>query len=206
MIQEELSTLQAIQNAGKKEFLEKGFRAASLRNIVKEAGVTTGAFYGYYNNKEDLFRTLVGEPANVLLDRFREAQDRFAALPQEEQSKQMGKISGDCMDWMVEYVYENFDAFKLILCKSEGTEYENYIDTMVDIETEATHRFIAVQRRLGQHVKEIDSQLEHILISGMFTAFFEMVVHEMPKEQAVGYVQDLRAFYTAGWKELMRWE
>ena len=30
----------------KKEFMEKGFQAASLRNIVKTAGVTTGAFYG----------------------------------------------------------------------------------------------------------------------------------------------------------------
>ena len=30
------------------EFLEKGFKSASLRNIVKTAGVTTGALYGYY--------------------------------------------------------------------------------------------------------------------------------------------------------------
>ncbi len=48
---------------GKKSFLAKGFRSASLRSIVKEAGVTTGAFYGYYKSKEDLFRALVGEPA-----------------------------------------------------------------------------------------------------------------------------------------------
>lgn len=198
-----MSTQQAILNAGEKEFLEKGFRAASLRNIVKEAGVTTGAFYGYYGSKEALFRALVGGPAKVLLDKFREAHDVFVALPQEEQLGQMNSISGDCMDWMVEYVYEHFDTFKLILCKAEGTEYENFIDTMVVIETEATHQFISVQHSLGHDVKQIDRQLEHILISGMFTAFFEMVVHDMSKRQAVGYVRELRAFHSAGWNEIM---
>ena len=37
-------TLQAILTAAMDEFLEKGFQSASLRNIVKQAGVTTGAF------------------------------------------------------------------------------------------------------------------------------------------------------------------
>lgn len=34
--------------AAKAEYLQKGFKLASLRNIVKTAGVTTGVFYGYY--------------------------------------------------------------------------------------------------------------------------------------------------------------
>ena len=34
------------------EFLDKGFQGASLRQIVKNAGVTTGAFYGYFSSKE----------------------------------------------------------------------------------------------------------------------------------------------------------
>jgi len=48
----DLNTLQKIMTEGKKEFLEKGHKDASLRNIVKQAGVTTGAFYGYYPDKE----------------------------------------------------------------------------------------------------------------------------------------------------------
>lgn len=48
MSKNEQSTLNLIFSAAMQEFLEKGFKSASLRNIVKEAGVTTGAFYGYY--------------------------------------------------------------------------------------------------------------------------------------------------------------
>ena len=39
-------TLKRIQLAALKEFSDKGFLGASLRQIVKQAGVTTGAFYG----------------------------------------------------------------------------------------------------------------------------------------------------------------
>ena len=55
---DESVTLQKILEAARKEFLAKGFQSASLRNIVKTAGVTTGAFYGYYKSKEELFDAL----------------------------------------------------------------------------------------------------------------------------------------------------
>ena len=41
----EQTTLHLILSAAMQEFLEKGFKSASLRNIVKTAGVTTGALY-----------------------------------------------------------------------------------------------------------------------------------------------------------------
>ena len=44
-------TQRKILEAGKREFLEKGFKDASLNRIVAEAGFTKGAFYGYYPDK-----------------------------------------------------------------------------------------------------------------------------------------------------------
>ena len=79
------TTLELIHDAAKAEFLAKGFRAASLRSIVKAAGVTTGAFYGYYASKEELFEALVKDQYEYLMARFRRAQEEFAALPEEEQ-------------------------------------------------------------------------------------------------------------------------
>ena len=43
----------------------------------------------------------------------------------------------------------------------------------------------------------------HIIASGMFNGLFEIVVHNMPREQAHMYVAQFRAFYTAGWLKLM---
>ena len=55
------ATLESIQRAAMQEFLDKGFQGASLRQIVKNAGVTTGAFYGYYASKEELFEAQAQE-------------------------------------------------------------------------------------------------------------------------------------------------
>lgn len=199
----ENKTLNAILHAAEAEFLEKGFKSASLRNIVKTAGVTTGAFYGYYKSKEQLFDALVGQHYKTVMEKFYNAQEEFVKLPPESQPENMGKISGNCMEWMTEYIYNNINAFKLILSCSEGTKYENMIHDMVEIEVSATHRFAAVLKELGYPEYNVEPQLEHILCSGLFSAYFELVVHDMPYEKAKEYVHDLREFYTAGWKKIM---
>ena len=84
-IDENLTTLERIHRAARAEFLQKGYKDASLRNIVKSVGMTTGAFYGYYKSKEELFDALVGEHYAYLLDCFQKAQNEFADLPHEQQ-------------------------------------------------------------------------------------------------------------------------
>ena len=37
----------------------------------------------------------------------------------------------------------------------------------------------------------------------MFNGLFEIVVHDMPREQARQYMAQFRSFYTAGWLKLM---
>ena len=65
------ATLARIQQAALDEFAEKGFMGASLRQIVKHAGVTTGAFYGYFSSKEALFAACAahGVPAIAAMGR-----------------------------------------------------------------------------------------------------------------------------------------
>ena len=197
------STLTRIHQAAKAEFLEKGFRGASLRNIVKSVGMTTGAFYGYYKSKEELFEALVGEPHDYLIGRFKDAQREFAQLPHEQQPEVMGDISGLCMYDMLHYAYAHLEEFKLILCCSEGTRFSGLVDEMVEIEVEATHAYQIVLRELGRPSPRIDPKLEHILITGMFHTFFELIIHEMPLPDAENYLKEMRAFFTAGWMKIM---
>lgn len=155
-----MNTLDNIHKAAKKEFLDKGFQMASLRNIVKNAGVTTGAFYGYYKSKEELFDALVGKQ------------------------------------------YENEDEFRLILLSSQGTRYENMVHEMSEIEVTATHDFVDTMKRNGKPIKSVDPMLEHVLASGMFFAFFELLIHKDDIKEAKTYLKQLRAFYTAGWAKV----
>ncbi|KAB1307745.1 helix-turn-helix transcriptional regulator, partial [Bacteroides ovatus] len=109
------ATLEKIQQAALAEFLDKGFLGASLRQIVKNAGVTTGAFYGYFSSKEALFNAIVEPHAAALMGRFMEAQTTFAELPEKEQPEHMGLESGRCVDWMVDYICTHREPVKLLL-------------------------------------------------------------------------------------------
>ena len=197
------TTLENIHLAAKAEFLKKGFKDASLRNIVKSLGMTTGAFYGYYKSKEELFEAIVGEHYEYILNRFIKAQEEFSQLPAARQPEVMSEISGLCMYDILYYAYKHLEECKLILCCSEGTKFAGLIDRMVEIEVEGTHAYQDVLRRFGRLSPHIDPSLEHILITGMFHTFFELIIHEMPLKDAENYVREMRAFYTAGWMKIM---
>ena len=197
------ATLEKIQQAALAEFLDKGFLGASLRQIVKNAGVTTGAFYGYFSSKEALFNAIVEPHAAALMGRFMEAQTTFAELPEKEQPEHMGLEAGRCVDWMVDYICAHREPVKLLLCCAEGTSYEHFVHNMVEVEVEYTQRYMEVLRRLGRDIPVLDKSLCHIIASGMFNGIFEIVVHDMPRDQAMRDVDQLRAFYTAGWSKLM---
>lgn len=196
-------TLESIQRAALAEFLDKGFLGASLRQIVKTAGVTTGAFYGYFSCKEALFASIVEPHAAALMGRFMAAQTSFAELPEAEQPGHMGVESSDYLHWMVDYICAHREPVKLLLCRAEGTGYENFVHNMVEVEVESTLQYMEVLRRLGRDIPELDRQMCHIIASGMFNGVFEIVVHDMSHEKALRYVDQLRDFYTAGWLKLM---
>lgn len=197
------STLEKIHIAAKQEFLDKGFQLASLRNIVKTAGVTTGAFYGYYKSKEELFDALVGEQAEYVLRLFDTTLENFNKLSGEEQTQKMTDISGDAMLRMLDYIYEYVDVFKLLILCVEGTKYADFIHQLVLKETGSTFAYIETLKQMGISIKPINKNLVHMLSSGLFTCAFETIVHDMPKEEAREYVRQLQQFYTAGWEQLL---
>ena len=203
MEEKSTATLERIQQAAMEEFTEKGFQGASLRQIVKQAGVTTGAFYGYFSSKEALFASIVEPHAAALMGRFMEAQTTFAEMPEKEQPEHMGLESSQCVHWMVDYICDHREPVKLLLCKAEGTSYEHFVHNMVEAEVEYTLRYMDVLRRLGRDIPELSQSLCHIIASGMMSGIFEIVVHDMPQEQARRDVAQLRDFYTAGWLKLM---
>ena len=197
------TTLENIQRAALTEFLDKGFLGASLRQIVKNAGVTTGAFYGYFSSKEALFNSIVEPHAVALMGRFMESQTTFADLPEVDQPAHMGVESAAYAHWMVDYICSHSEPVKVLLTRAEGTGYENFIHNMVEIEVDATLHYMEVLRRLGRQVPELDRALCHIAASGMMNSIFEVVIHDMSREKALSYVDRLREFYTAGWKKWM---
>jgi len=197
------STQKRILDAGKAEFLEKGFKNASLRSIAQKAGVTTGAIYGYYPDKAALFGALVSEPAEQLRNWYASVQHEFDAFTAQHKEQRMHDYTSNALDKFMNYIYDNFDAFKLVVCHSAGTEYEFYIDSLLEIEIEHTKRFINAMGSLGHNITIIEDDMNHILSSAFYYGIFETVAHSMPRERALEYVRILNKFYSAGWDTIL---
>ena len=197
-------TQRKILEIGKREFLAKGFKDASLRRIVKEAGFTQGAFYGYYPDKAALFDALVSEAADTLMEQFKEAQQAHYDLIPEEKEAQSRDLSTNYLNHFINYIYDNFDAFKLVVCCSEGTRYASYNHDLVELEVTQTEDYYQQLRQLGKVEGTISHNLHHMITSAYFTAVFETVAHDMTREQAVEYANELAIFFNCGWNGLLR--
>ena len=187
--------------AAMQEFMEKGFQNASTRSIAARAGMTSGGLYRHFKDKEDMFAALV-EPAVKEFNLWMESHIRRGYG---------GALSGDFeamwkdneVDMIREVVYPNLDAFRLILCCSQGTKYENFINDLV-----AEHQKIMMDvfdrlRAQGVPVKDVSEEELHILMSAYTTAMFEPVAHDYPLEKAMHYLKTIEDFFIPGWHDLM---
>lgn len=192
-----------IIECAKQEFLEKGFEGASMRNIAENAGYTTGMLYGRFVDKGELFKALVKEPADRLYNYFFNVQKEFAAFEPEKQYADMHVYVDIRIDKMLDIVYDDFSAFKLIICKSKGSEYEKYVDKLIEIETDNTVRYVNDMNAAGIKVRDVRADLSHMLATAMFNGMFEVVEHDFTKSDARQYIKQLQYFFNAGWDKIL---
>lgn len=197
---------QEILEISKKEFLEYGYNKTTVRKIAKAIGCTTGAIYRYYKGKEAIFDALVKEPADDLLERFRKVALDISSTTEKECLENVPETSSQEFDWMMEYIYDHYDVFRLICCASEGTKYENYIEKLIEIEEESSNRYIKMLEKNNMLNKRLDPFMNHIFANTLFSGLFETVRHNLPKEVAIEHMKTLQLFYLGGWVSLLGME
>jgi AcrR family transcriptional regulator len=73
----------ALMQAAVRVFAEKGYHAATVRDVVTDAGVAIGTFYFYFPDKETLFVHLYEETADFLVQTLQQAVNSRSLLPQQ---------------------------------------------------------------------------------------------------------------------------
>ncbi|RWK86279.1 MAG: TetR/AcrR family transcriptional regulator [Mesorhizobium sp.] len=77
--QDPIKRAQIIEGA-RRVFIDKGFEAASMNDITREAGVSKGTIYVYFANKEELFEALIEEERGTIFKNMYEVLDHFDDL------------------------------------------------------------------------------------------------------------------------------
>lgn len=191
-----------ILNTARKHFLKDGFSGASLRNIVKDAGLTTGAFYKYYPTKEALFDALTDPYIEHIYQIYDRVVEDFEKLSAKEQTSNMSDTSGDGMDQMIDYIYEHYDNFRLLLKCGDSGKFETFIHNMVDREMRSSFEYVKKMKEDGIEIPIVGESLMHMIYTGFFSSIFQIIEHDIDKEIAKRNVHKLREFNTGGWERL----
>lgn len=191
-----------ILNTARKHFLKDGFSGASLRNIVKDAGLTTGAFYKYYPTKDALFDALTDPYIEHIYQIYDRVVEDFEKLSAKEQTSNMSDTSGDGMDQMIDYIYEHYDNFRLLLKCGDSGKFETFIHNMVDREMRSSLEYVKKMKEDGIEIPIVGESLMHMIYTGFFSSIFQIIEHDIDKETAKRNVHKLREFNTGGWERL----
>ena len=174
-----------ILQSAREEFLYRPYEQVSLREICKKAGVTTGAFYNRYKNKEELFDALV-EPTLETLKTYSDAIESFNYDQLDSQDmRRVWELTPETQRRIVEMLYSDYDGFRLLLCHAEGTRYAHFIHDFASDVTARSYRFAEEAYRRGISPFLIDEEELHMLLTAYWSTMFEPVIHGLPKEKAL---------------------
>lgn len=188
----------------KEEFLEKGYEDASLRTIASKANSSKGAIYIRYEDKAALFQALVAKTLEEFIALSNRLHKGFDEMPKEEQKDNLKKGPDAGYPILIDYVYENFDVFKLVCNCSEKPIYKDFIHELVKIEVDTTIKFGKTFNCDEKTMKILHSDFPHVVYQAFHVGFFEIVVHDMSKEDATEHITRLREFYTSGWGTILK--
>ncbi|MHB8064830.1 MAG: TetR/AcrR family transcriptional regulator [Ruminiclostridium sp.] len=192
-----------ITAAAKEEFLNYGFIDASLRRIADKANTSPRSIYTRFSDKEELFAYFVKEQADYFLSGVEEYLKNFAAAPKEEQIESRKENSSNLAQTLLDYIYDNFDAFYLIVCCSKGTVYDNFIEQIAALETQYTQKYLIAIDSEIRKLPKVTLEFIHMMSRSFFDGFFEIVRHRFDREKAREHIEKLILFHNGGWEKFL---
>lgn len=196
-------THKSIIESGQRLFMQNGYERTNLRELCKEAGITTGSFYRHFASKEDLFGALVQPVVDGIYEMYHSSEELCFDYIEAEHIKEVWKISDDTIKGFVKFIYQNFDCFKLLLRCSDGTKYSSFINEIVNTEVASTLKMLAILRKRGVKVNELCEHELHMLSHAYLSCIFEAVMHDYTEEETLTYVNTMVEFFNAGWQKVL---
>ena len=179
-----------IIRAGKQEFLKYGYKGASLRNICKQAGVTTGAFYFQFENKEQLLDEIL-----------RPVITYFSAMVQkstmEEFEGESSSADGD--ERMLEMLWNYKEECQILLEGTAGTAYEKVFE---ELQEGLRQGFLLFFGKYG--ISDVDEKLLDVIVRMRVESYLTIIRKEYTLEETKKLARQIGIYCDAGFEALVR--
>jgi AcrR family transcriptional regulator len=94
-------------DAARKLFLANGYLGTSIRDIARESQLSTGTFYFYFKDKDEIYGIICEEAGQVLIDHLKRAMDEGV-----DPIEKMRRMAWSYLDFYRNYP-EQFELFAL---------------------------------------------------------------------------------------------
>lgn len=186
-----------IIHAAYEEFLSCGFQKASLHKIAEKAGVTTGAIYTRYKNKDALFVSLMQDFIGVLEEIFTPAAEEY------EKAGQLGTPAAllEAINFE-EHIYiklltEHYDMCTLFFSRSTGSSVEAILDGLMLRKTQQTVEFFS-----DVYGKSPNEDAIRLLMGSQFWYFRQLLDAHLEEDKMLACLHTMIDFFNAGWRQL----
>lgn len=198
-MEKDKETRKKLLSSAKAEFSEKGFMKASLRSICKNAGVTTGALYFFFKDKDDLFVSVVKEPFEKIEATMNE---HFRG---ENDSVEKGEfLDHDSMEDMkasleiIKQMYQYREELLLVLTKSQGSSMEHVVDEFIEA-GKKHNRVLADEMSRQTNRPLLDENILHWITYMQVDIFVYMITHIETEQEAIAYMEHVAKYMVSGW-------
>lgn len=201
-MKQDKETRNKLLKSAREEFTEKGYLKASLRNICRNAGVTTGALYFFFEDKEALFDAVIGDTVKsiwqLMQSHFREESDMIGEgmilTPPDKDVRE----DFDVAKTIIHQMYLQREDVLLLLTKSQGTKYEAIADQFIET-AEKHYRAMADAMQQAYPERAADDKFVHWLAHEQIDAFIYMITHIEEEEQGIQFMNQTITYMMAGW-------
>lgn len=158
-----------ILNAGKAEFLSKGYRAGKISTITKNAGVAVGNLYKYFDGKNGLLDAIVSEPYEIV-------PKQIASIVESHSNKSDIIELATVLTEEFKKIYNKYSDEILILWdKCQGSKYEDFRKKLHSLVCDNIEKFVLSG-------KDKETQLFCCLISEAFLNMIFQILKKDPQE------------------------
>ncbi|WP_371069341.1 TetR/AcrR family transcriptional regulator [Sediminibacillus sp. JSM 1682029] len=179
-----------IINAAIKEFIQNGFNRASTNEMVKEAKISKGSLFNYFNSKKDLYVYLI-EYGIQVIERLYEQID----LNETDLFKRIEKIGLQKMHIQKEYPHV-FD-FLASCVQEESAEVTDMIKDKVNPVQEDGKKLIYKDIDYTKFREDIDIEKAIEILNWTMFGFGEKSIHQIDTFEDIGKFGD---YYLKEWE------
>lgn len=191
-----------IVQAAMAEFLEKGYEQASMKAVADAVGMTSAALYRHFASKQDMFAALVQPAADAAREWIRSHEEASFQELSDGGAVRMWEFEDGNNDarLVLDVMYRQPDAFRLLLFKAAGTPYESCVHDWIERATDQMMQFLSRCRDRGVPARPILRDEMHMLITAYTAALFQPIEHGYSREDAKRYLRTMLDFFTPGWR------